>query len=53
MQFEPRDGDLQAIRTRPGVIRRRVGVWRIFFTISDGERRVEVLDVVRRTSKTY
>ncbi len=51
LKLLPRAGDL--VKLGNGRYRRRVGNWRIFFTVSDEHRFVIVHEIRRRTSKTY
>ena len=51
MVEDPLSGDIKMIRGTGGVLRKRVGSWRIFFEI--GEETVFVLRIVRRTTTTY
>ena len=53
MADDPFGGDLEKIRSRPGVMRRRIGAWRIFVEIDGLARHVVVLAIKRRTSTTY
>jgi mRNA-degrading endonuclease RelE of RelBE toxin-antitoxin system len=53
MCSNPYSGDIKYIRGEDGALRRRVGVWRIFFELKDEPRRIVVLAVKRRGSKTY
>jgi mRNA-degrading endonuclease RelE of RelBE toxin-antitoxin system len=49
----PYNGDIKFLTHSGGAIRRRVGVWRIFFTVVQQQRRVVIIGVKRRTSTTY
>ena len=49
---DPRGGDVHQLRGS-GVLRKRVGDWRIFFKIFPGERMVVVGSIERRASTTY
>lgn len=53
MQLSPYAGDLKYLRGDAGVLRRRVGSWRILFTIDQAAHRVEIINVLRRTSTSY
>lgn len=53
MELSPFAGDLKYLRGTGGVLRRRVGSWRILFMIDQAALRVEIIDVLRRTSTTY
>ena len=46
-------GDVKFLSGMGGVLRRRVGVWRILFEVNQQRRTVVVLGVKRRTSTTY
>ena len=53
MKREPRGGDTKPLRGRhQGAYRRRVGSWRIIFTVKTETRTVLVADITRRTSST-
>ena len=53
MRGDPYGGDIQGLKWTAGVLRRRVGSWRILFEIDRKQRRVVILAVKRRTSTTY
>jgi mRNA interferase RelE/StbE len=53
MRASPYGGDVKLLAGTAGVLRRRVGPWRILFEVHQRERRVVVLGVKRRTSTTY
>jgi mRNA-degrading endonuclease RelE of RelBE toxin-antitoxin system len=54
MEQEPLSGDVTPLKgPYAGSYRRRVGPWRIIFTLRSGNAVVAVADVVRRTSTTY
>ena len=54
LAINPYAGDIKALRGYAGKsFRRRVGNWRIIFTIYHDEIVVEVEDVLRRSSTTY
>jgi mRNA-degrading endonuclease RelE of RelBE toxin-antitoxin system len=53
MRADPYGGDIKFLRGTGGTIRRRVGVWRIFFEVNQQRRAVVILGVSRRTSTTY
>lgn len=53
MRADPDGGDLKFLRESGGVLRRRVGAWRIIFEVRQTERLVVILGVKRRTSTTY
>jgi mRNA-degrading endonuclease RelE of RelBE toxin-antitoxin system len=53
MRNNPYSGDIKFLRGSGGTLRRRVGVWRIFFDVHQEKRVVVILSVRRRTSTTY
>jgi mRNA interferase RelE/StbE len=53
MRGEPYGGDVKFLRGSGGVLRRRVGAWRIIFEVLQTQRLVVILGVKRRTSTTY
>ncbi len=53
MSEDPYFGDIKWIDKKQDILRRRVGNWRIFFSIHQDIMYVEVLEIYRRTSKTY
>jgi len=53
MQRDPLSGDVQRLHGRNRVWRRRVGPWRVFFTLNWERRIVTVTAIERRTSTTY
>jgi mRNA-degrading endonuclease RelE of RelBE toxin-antitoxin system len=54
MEQEPLSGDVTPLKgPYAGSYRRRVGSWRIIFTLRSGDAVIGVADVVRRTSTTY
>ena len=54
MAKDPRSGDAKALQGKHrGRFRRRVGNWRLIFTINDGILLVEVVEILRRSSTTY
>jgi mRNA-degrading endonuclease RelE of RelBE toxin-antitoxin system len=53
MRASPYSGDVKLLAGTAGVLRRRVGPWRILFEVHQRERQVVVLGVKRRTSTTY
>jgi mRNA interferase RelE/StbE len=50
---DPYEGDVKFLRGYTGVLRRRVGSWRILFEVNQAKRMVVILGVKRRTSTTY
>jgi mRNA-degrading endonuclease RelE of RelBE toxin-antitoxin system len=54
MEVDPFAGDIRRLGGRPGPSwRRRVGDYRILFSVWDERRLVIVEDIVRRTSQSY
>jgi mRNA-degrading endonuclease RelE of RelBE toxin-antitoxin system len=53
MRSDPYSGDIKFLSGSGGTLRRRVGVWRIFFVVDQQNRRVAIFGVKRRTSTTY
>ncbi|MEA2951569.1 MAG: hypothetical protein QOJ96_1089 [Alphaproteobacteria bacterium] len=53
MRNNPYSGDIKFLRGSGGTLRRRVGVWRIFFDVHQEKRVVVILSIRRRTSTTY
>ena len=53
MAESPFSGDVRKLEAMPGVFRRRVGNWRIFFAVDFAEQIVSVSAIERRTSTTY
>ena len=54
MERDPLDGDTKPLKGKhQGAYRRRVGSWRIIFSLKRDIRTVIVADIVRRTSATY
>jgi mRNA-degrading endonuclease RelE of RelBE toxin-antitoxin system len=54
MKGEPLGGDVTPLRGVPrGTFRRRIGAWRIIFTIKPEIHTVLIHDILRRTSTTY
>jgi len=51
--IDPYTGDLQKLGGTENSWRRRVGSYRIFFEISQSERRVDIFKIECRGSKTY
>jgi len=50
---DPLAGDVKFLRGSRGVLRRRIGDWRIIFEIDREKRIVLITDVTRRGSHTY
>ncbi len=50
---DPHFGDIKKMKGAEDVWRRRVGVYRIFYSIKRAEKIILVFRVERRTSKTY
>jgi mRNA-degrading endonuclease RelE of RelBE toxin-antitoxin system len=54
MKNQPLSGDIVPLRGEyQGAFRRRVGAWRIIFTVRPEGRVVIVHDILRRSSTTY
>jgi mRNA-degrading endonuclease RelE of RelBE toxin-antitoxin system len=53
MAESPFSGDVRKLEGMPGVFRRRVGNWRIFFDVNFDGQLVRVSAIERRTSTTY
>jgi mRNA-degrading endonuclease RelE of RelBE toxin-antitoxin system len=53
MKGTPYSGDIKFLAGSGVTLRRRVGVWRIFFSVDQQKRRVVIIGVKRRTSTTY
>ncbi len=52
MEIDPFSGDIKNLKGQ-GLLRRRVGSWRIFYRLERGEGLVWIVAVERRTSTTY
>jgi len=54
MEQEPLSGDVTPLKgPYQGSYRRRVGSWRIIFTLKSDDAVLAVADIARRTSTTY
>jgi len=54
MQEDPLSGDMVPLKGEyQGLFRRRVGSWRIIFTVKLESRVVVIHDIPRRSSTTY
>jgi mRNA interferase RelE/StbE len=53
MSDNPLAGDVKFLRGTRGVLRRRIGDWRIIFELDRDKRIVLITDVMRRGSNTY
>ena len=53
LPLNPFFGDIQKMRGKDNVWRRRVGSYRIFYKIETSEKTILVFYLERRTSKTY
>jgi mRNA-degrading endonuclease RelE of RelBE toxin-antitoxin system len=54
MKGRPLSGDIVPLRgEHQGAFRRRVGSWRIIFTVRPDAQIIIVHDIMRRTSTTY
>jgi len=49
----PLAGDVKFLRGTRGVLRRRIGDWRVIFEIDREKRIILIVDVTRRASHTY
>ena len=54
LRDDPYSGDIKSLKGYADkTFRRRVGDWRIIFTVDDEVLRVEVVEIARRSSTTY
>jgi len=55
MESDPLQGDVKALQGEEwkGVFRRRIGDYRLLFTINHGKKIVVVQQISRRSGKTY
>ena len=54
LRDDPYSGDIKSLKGYADkTVRRRVGDWRIIFTVDDEVLRVEVVEIARRSSTTY
>ena len=53
MTKNPFSGDIIRLTAERATWRRRVGSYRLFFDVDPGQRRVDIVDIARRTSTTY
>jgi len=55
MKEDPISGDVRPIRSGKfkGILRKRVGRYRIVFSLDPSENRVEIAAILRRTGNTY
>jgi mRNA-degrading endonuclease RelE of RelBE toxin-antitoxin system len=53
MERDPFSGDVVHLKGSAIAYRRRVGAYRILFTLRVRERRIHVTSIARRTSTTY
>jgi mRNA-degrading endonuclease RelE of RelBE toxin-antitoxin system len=53
MRQNPYAGDIKFLAGTGGTLRRRIGVWRVFFEVYQQQHKVVILGVKRRTSTTY
>lgn len=53
MALDPFSGDIEKLGGQDNIWRRRAGSYRIFYRIYTNSKLIYVLDVERRTSKTY
>jgi mRNA-degrading endonuclease RelE of RelBE toxin-antitoxin system len=52
METDPFSGDIKHLKGR-GLLRRRVGSWRIFYRLERADNLVWIVAIERRTSTTY
>ena len=52
-EFDPWGGDIVKIKGEYNEWRRRIGNYRVFYSINRGTKIVEIKDIERRTTKTY
>ena len=54
LRDDPYSGDIKSLKGYADkTFRRRVGDWRIIFTVDDEVLRVELVEIARRSSTTY
>ena len=53
LQEDPLNRKIDWLKNAPPAHKRRVGSWRILFDVDPVDRVVSVVDIRRRTSKTY
>lgn len=53
MAQDPFSGDVRRLHDQPSPWRRRVGAWRVLFSVDRSARVVNVAAIVRRTTTTY
>lgn len=55
MEEDPLSGDVRPIRSgkSKGILRKRVGRYRIVFSVDPSKKRVEIAAILARTEKTY
>jgi mRNA-degrading endonuclease RelE of RelBE toxin-antitoxin system len=53
MAADPFRGDIKYLKGEEGLLRRRVGDWRIFFRLIPEQRQILIPAIERRTSTTY
>lgn len=53
MEHAPLGGDIDWLKDQGATFRRRVGGWRILFDVNFKNHLIIILDIKRRTSKTY
>ncbi|HEY4474254.1 MAG TPA: type II toxin-antitoxin system RelE/ParE family toxin [Candidatus Paceibacterota bacterium] len=53
ISVEPYKGDVRKIKGEKDTWRRRIGSYRVFYTIAQKTRSIIVFDIDRRTSNTY
>lgn len=53
MTIDPFSGDIVRLRSERSAWRRRVGNYRLFFDVYSNAKIVDIVEIERRTSKTY
>jgi mRNA-degrading endonuclease RelE of RelBE toxin-antitoxin system len=53
IRVDPHSGDIKVLRGTGGVLRRRVGAWRILYELDRERGLIVILGVKRRSSNTY
>lgn len=50
---DPYSGDIKLLKGTNGVLRRRIGTWRIFYALDVDRKMIVVTGIKRRGSNTY
>ena len=50
---DPYSGDIKLLKGSSGILRRRVGNWRILYELDAERRLIVIIGIKRRGSKTY